>query len=157
MIIVASVSCIYGLGSPIEYGEQVLSLRTGMQKSREEILRKLVAIQYERNDYDFHRGTFRVRGDTLEIFPASFTDAAIRVELFGDEIERLREIDVLTGAVRGERRHVAIFPASHYVTGSERLKEAIRDIEEELSEQLQKLKAEGKLLDGAAAGTANRL
>jgi excinuclease ABC subunit B len=147
VIIVASVSCIYGLGSPIEYGEQVLSLRTGMQKSREEILRKLVAIQYERNDYDFHRGTFRVRGDTLEIFPASFTDAAIRVELFGDEIERLREIDVLTGAVRGERRHVAIFPASHYVTGSERLKEAIRDIEEELSEQLQKLKAEGKLLE----------
>ena len=147
VIIVASVSCIYGLGSPIEYGEQVLSLRTGMQKSREEILRKLVAIQYERNDYDFHRGTFRVRGDTLEIFPASFTDAAIRVELFGDEIERLREIDVLTGAVRGERQHVAIFPASHYVTGSERLKEAIRDIEEELSEQLQKLKAEGKLLE----------
>ncbi|MGI6327922.1 MAG: excinuclease ABC subunit UvrB [Dethiobacteria bacterium] len=147
VIIVASVSCIYGLGSPLEYGEQVLSLRTGMQKSREEILRKLVAIQYERNDYDFHRGTFRVRGDTLEIFPASFTDAAIRVELFGDEIERLREIDVLTGAVRGERQHVAIFPASHYVTGNERLQEAIKDIEEELSEQLQKLKAEGKLLE----------
>ncbi len=147
VIIVASVSCIYGLGSPLEYGEQVLSLRTGMQKSREEILRKLVAIQYERNDYDFHRGTFRVRGDTLEIFPASFTDAAIRVELFGDEIERLREIDVLTGAVRGERQHVAIFPASHYVTGNERLLEAMKDIEEELSERLQELKSEGKLLE----------
>ena len=147
VIIVASVSCIYGLGSPLEYGEQVLSLRTGMQKSREEILRKLVAIQYERNDYDFHRGTFRVRGDTLEIFPASFTDAAIRVELFGDEIERLREIDVLTGAIRGERQHVAIFPASHYVTGNERLLEAMKDIEEELSERLQELKSEGKLLE----------
>ncbi len=147
VIIVASVSCIYGLGSPLEYGEQVLSLRTGMQKSREEILRKLVAIQYERNDYDFHRGTFRVRGDTLEIFPASFTDAAIRVELFGDEIERLREIDVLTGAVRGERQHVAIFPASHYVTGNERLLEAMKDIEEELSERLQELKSKGKLLE----------
>ena len=100
VIIVASVSCIYGLGSPLEYGEQVLSLRVGMQKSRDEILRKLVAIQYERNDYDFKRGTFRVRGDVIEIIPASFADAAIRVELFGDEIERLREIDILTGAAR---------------------------------------------------------
>ena len=147
VIIVASVSCIYGLGSPLEYGEQVLSLRVGMQKSREEILRKLVAIQYERNDYDFKRGTFRVRGDVIEIIPASFADAAIRVELFGDEIERLREIDILTGAVRGEREHVAIFPASHYVTGQARLQEAIRDIEAELQQQLSKLKAEGKLLE----------
>ena len=147
VIIVASVSCIYGLGSPQEYGEQVLSLRVGMQKGREEILRKLVAVQYERNDYDFKRGTFRVRGDVIEIIPASFADAAIRVELFGDEIERLREIDVLTGEVRGEREHVAIFPASHYVTGQERLRAAMQDIEAELQEQLKKLKAEGSLLE----------
>lgn len=147
VIIVASVSCIYGLGSPVEYGEQVLSLRVGMQKSREEILRKLVAIQYTRNDYDFQRGTFRVRGEILEIFPASFTDAAFRVEFFGDEIERLREIDLLTGRVRGEREHVAIFPASHYVTGRERLREAVQSIEEELAVELKKLQAAGKLLE----------
>lgn len=147
VIIVASVSCIYGLGSPLEYKEQVLSLRVGMQKGREELLRKLVAIQYERNDYDFARGTFRVRGDTVEIFPASFTDAAIRVEMFGDEIERLREIDVITGVVEAERDHVAIFPASHYVTGQDRLWEAVQDIEEELTRQLKKLKSEGKLLE----------
>jgi len=147
VIIVASVSCIYGLGSPTEYREQVLSLRVGMQKSREEILRKLVAIQYERNDYDFKRGTFRVRGDVIEIIPASFADSAIRVELFGDEIDRLCEIDLMTGAVRKEREHVAIFPASHYVTGQERLRQAIKDIEEELQQQLKKLRAEGKLLE----------
>lgn len=147
VIIVASVSCIYGLGSPTEYREQVLSLRVGMQKSREEILRKLVAIQYERNDYDFKRGTFRVRGDVIEIIPASFADSAIRVELFGDEIDRLCEIDLVTGAVRKEREHVAIFPASHYVTGQERLRQAIKDIEEELQQQLKKLRAEGKLLE----------
>ncbi len=147
VIIVASVSCIYGLGSPLEYGEQVLSLRTGMQKSREEILRKLVAIQYQRNDLDFHRGTFRVRGDVIEIYPASFTDAAIRVELFGDEIERLREIDVLTGRVLGERQHVAIFPASHYVTGKERMEAAMADIEAELALRLQELRAQNKGLE----------
>ncbi len=146
-IIVASVSCIYGLGSPLEYGEQVLSLRAGMQKSREEILRKLVAIQYQRNDLDFHRGTFRVRGDVIEIYPASFTDAAIRVELFGDEIERLREIDVLTGRILGERQHVAIFPASHYVTGKERMEAAMVDIETELALRLQELKAQNKGLE----------
>jgi excinuclease ABC subunit B len=147
VIIVASVSCIYGLGSPLEYGEQVLSLRVGMQKSREEILRKLVAIQYARNDLDFRRGTFRARGDVLEIFPASFTDAAIRVELFGDEIERIREIDVFTGRVLGERKHVAIFPASHYVTGQETIWAARKDIKLELSQRLQELKASGKLLE----------
>jgi excinuclease ABC subunit B len=147
VIIVASVSCIYGLGSPVEYGEQVLSLRVGMQRSREEILRKLVAIQYTRNDYDFKRGTFRARGDILEIFPVSYTDAAVRVEFFGDEIERLREIDVLTGRVRGEREHIAIFPASHYVTGRERLRAAVRDIEEELAGQLERLRAAGKELE----------
>jgi len=147
VIIVASVSCIYGLGSPIEYREQVLSLRVGAVKKRDEILRKLVAIQYERNDMDFRRGTFRVRGDVIEIYPASFTDAAIRIELFGDEIERLREIDVLTGRVLGERSHVAIFPASHYVTGKERLAEAIRDIEQELAERLRELRSRDKLLE----------
>ncbi|NMB35795.1 MAG: excinuclease ABC subunit UvrB, partial [Firmicutes bacterium] len=147
VIIVASVSCIYGLGSPVEYGEQVLSLRVGMQKSREEILRKLVAIQYARNDYDFQRGTFRLRGDVLEIFPASFTDAALRVEFFDDEIERLREIDLLTGRVSGEREHVAIFPASHYVTGRERMHAAIESIEKELAAELKELRAAGKLLE----------
>lgn len=147
VIIVASVSCIYGLGSPVEYKEQVLSLRVGALMKRDEILRKLVAIQYERNDMDFRRGTFRVRGDVIEIYPASFTDAAIRVELFGDEIERLREIDVLTGRVLGERSHVAIFPASHYVTGKDRLGEAIRDIEEELAARLSELRAQNKLLE----------
>ncbi len=147
VIIVASVSCIYGLGSPLEYGEQVLSLRVGALKSREEILRKLVSIQYERNDLDFHRGTFRVRGDVIEIYPASFTDAAIRVELFGDEIERLREIDVLTGRVVAERSHVAVFPASHYVTGQDKLIEAVRDIEVELNERLRELREGGSLLE----------
>ncbi len=147
VIIVASVSCIYGLGSPLEYGEQVLSLRVGALKSREEILRKLVSIQYERNDLDFHRGTFRVRGDVIEIYPASFTDAAIRVELFGDEIERLREIDVLTGRVVAERSHVAVFPASHYVTGQDKLIEAVRDIEVELNERLRELREGGRLLE----------
>ncbi len=147
VIIVASVSCIYGLGSPIEYGEQVLSLRTGMRKSREEILRRLVAIQYERNDLDFKRGTFRVRGDVIEILPSSFSDAAIRVELFGEEIERLREIDVLTGKILAERKHAAIFPASHYVTGRERLQEAIKDIESELETRLRELRDQGKLLE----------
>ncbi len=147
VIIVASVSCIYGLGSPVEYAEQVLSLRVGMEKSREEILRKLVAIQYQRNDMDFQRGTFRVRGDVIEIYPASFTDAAIRVELFGDEIERLREIDVLTGRVLGERQHVAVFPASHYVTGQDRLAEAIKNIERELAERLRELRARDMVLE----------
>jgi excinuclease ABC subunit B len=147
VIIVASVSCIYGLGSPLEYKEQVLSLRKGMQKSREEILRKLVAIQYRRNDHDFQRGSFRARGDVLEIYPASFTDAAIRVELFGDEIERIREIDVLTGRVLAERKHVAIFPASHYVTGRDKLMAAIQDIESELVSRLRELRASGKLVE----------
>ena len=147
VIIVASVSCIYGLGSPMEYGEQVLSLRTGMLKSREEILRRLVAIQYERNDLDLKRGTFRVRGDVIEILPSSLSDAAIRVELFGNEIERLREVDLLTGKVLAERKHVAIFPASHYVTSRERLQEAIADIEAELAARLQELRAAGKLLE----------
>ena len=147
VIIVASVSCIYGLGSPIEYKNLVLSLRVGMEKPRNEILRKLVDIQYQRNDINFVRGTFRVRGDVIEIFPASHGEHAIRVELFGDEIERITEIDVLTGEILGEREHVAIFPASHYVTGEETMKKALVNIERELEERLAELRSQGKLLE----------
>ncbi len=136
VIVVASVSCIYGLGSPAEYRDHVISLRRGMSGSREEILRRLVENQYIRNDLDFQRGSFRVRGDVIEIIPASFQEAAIRIELFGDEIERLREVDILTGRVLGERDHVAIFPASHYVTSRDRMKAAVGSIEEELQERL---------------------
>jgi excinuclease ABC subunit B len=147
VIIVASVSCIYGLGSPQEYASLLLSLRTGMEKSRDDVLRRLIEIQYNRNDMNFTRGTFRVRGDVVEIFPASNSEHAIRVEFFGDEIERITEIDVVTGSVLHEREHVAIFPASHYVTGQEKLQRAIKSIEAELEEQLARFKAEGKLLE----------
>jgi len=147
VIIVASVSCIYGLGSPDEYRELVVSLRTGMEKDRNELLRQLVSIQYERNDVNFTRGTFRVRGDVVEIFPASRDERCIRVEFFGDEIDRLTEIDALTGEILGEREHVAIFPASHYVTREDKMKLAIESIEKELEERLQELKAENKLLE----------
>jgi excinuclease ABC subunit B len=147
VIIVASVSCIYGLGDPDEYGQLVLSLRTGMIKDRDEILRKLVDIQYERNDINFVRGTFRVRGDVVEIFPASQSERAIRVELFGDEIEKITEIDVLTGEIIGERKHVSIFPASHFATSKERLDKAIINIEAELEERLAFLKSQEKLLE----------
>ncbi len=147
VIIVASVSCIYGLGSPETYGELVLSLRKGMEKSRQAILHKLVDIQYQRNDIQFVRGTFRVRGDTIEIFPASRSEQAIRVELFGDEIERITEIDVLTGEILGERDHVAIFPASHFVTHQDSLKLAVKNIEAELEQQLAVFRENGKLLE----------
>jgi excinuclease ABC subunit B len=147
VIIVASVSCIYGLGSPMEYGALLLSLRKGMEKSRQEILHRLVDIQYQRNDINFVRGTFRVRGDVVEIFPASQSEHAIRVELFGDEIERITEIDVLTGEILGEREHVAIFPASHFVTQEENLKRAVVNIERELEERLAELRGQGKLLE----------
>ena len=147
VVVVASVSCIYGLGSPQEYNDHVLSLRVGMQKSREEILRRLVDNQYSRNDYDFQRGTFRVQGDVIEIIPASFKEGGIRVELFGDEIERLREIDLLTGHVLHERDHVAIFPASHFVTSHDRLQQAIKNIEQELQERLEEFKAQGLLVE----------
>lgn len=147
VIIVASVSCIYGLGSPLEYKNLVLSLRTGMEKSRNEILSRLVDIQYQRNDMNFIRGTFRVRGDVVEIFPASNGEQAVRIELFGDEIERITEIDVLTGEIIGERDHVAIFPASHFVTAEETMKRALVDIERELEERLQELRADNKLLE----------
>ncbi|MDF2962060.1 MAG: UvrB [Paenibacillus sp.] len=147
VIVVASVSCIYGLGSPIEYGNLVLSLRVGMERSRNDLLHRLIDIQYQRNDMNFVRGTFRVRGDVVEIFPASHGEHAVRVELFGDEIERITEIDVLTGEILGEREHIAIFPASHFVTHEDTMKRALVNIERELEERLAELRGEGKLLE----------
>ena len=147
VIIVASVSCIYGLGDPEDYSDLVLSLRLGQTKSRDEILSKLVDIQYTRNDMNFIRGTFRVQGDTIEIFPAAYSERAIRVELFGDEIDRLVEVDALTGEVIAERKHVAVYPASHYVTTKEKMRVAVERIEAELDEQLAKLKAADRLLE----------
>lgn len=147
VIIIASVSCIYGLGSPEEYREMVVSIRTGMEIERNQLLRKLVDIQYERNDINFHRGTFRVRGDVVEIFPVSKDEHCVRIEFFGDEVERIREVDALTGEIIGERDHVAVFPASHFVTREEKMRIAIENIEKELEEQLAYLKGEGKLLE----------
>ncbi|NLZ93661.1 MAG: excinuclease ABC subunit UvrB [Firmicutes bacterium] len=147
VLIVASVSSIYGLGSPQEYKEHVVSLRVGMEKSREEVMRQLVANQYERNDYQLERSRFRVRGDVLEIYPAYATEKAVRVEFFGDEIERIREIDTLTGEILAERRHVAIFPASHFVTSRQTLEAAMADIRLELEERLKHLQQAGKLLE----------
>jgi excinuclease ABC subunit B len=147
VIIIASVSCIYGLGSPEEYRELVLSLRVGMEVERNQLLRKLVDIQYDRNDLNFIRGTFRVRGDVVEIFPASRDEHCIRVEFFGDEIDRIREVDALTGEILGEREHVAIYPASHFVTREEKMKVAIENIEKELEERLADLRENDKLLE----------
>jgi len=147
VLIVASVSCIYGLGSPDEYGSHMISLRTGMEKDRDQLLRDLVSIQYARNDIDFQRGTFRVRGDSVEVIPASREAVCVRFEFFGDEIDRIREVDALTGEIIGDREHVAIFPASHFVTGEEKLQLAIKNIEKELAEQLEKMKADNKLLE----------
>ncbi|PEP66256.1 excinuclease ABC subunit B [Bacillus pseudomycoides] len=147
VIIVASVSCIYGLGSPEEYRELVVSLRVGMEKDRNQLLRELVDVQYGRNDIDFKRGTFRVRGDVVEIFPASLDEHCIRIEFFGDEIDRIREVNALTGEVLAEREHVAIFPASHFVTREEKMKVAIENIEKELEERLKELNDNGKLLE----------
>lgn len=147
VIIVASVSCIYGLGSPEEYSELVVSLRVGMEKDRNQLLRELVDVQYGRNDIDFQRGTFRVRGDVVEIFPASLDEHCIRIEFFGDEIDRIREVNALTGEVLAEREHVAIFPASHFVTREEKMKVAIENIEKELEERLKELNDNGKLLE----------
>jgi excinuclease ABC subunit B len=147
VIIVASVSCIYGLGSPEEYKAHVISLRVGMEKDRDQLLRELVDNQYERNDINFVRGKFRVRGDVVEIFPASRDEHCIRVEFFGDEIDRITEIDALTGEIVGQREHVAIFPASHFVTGEEKMKIAIQRIEAELEARLKELREQGKLLE----------
>ena len=147
VIIVASVSCIYGLGSPESYHEMVLSLHKGQEVERDAILRKLVSIRYERNDVAFERGQFRVRGDVIEVFPAGYNNRAVHIELFGDEVDRIVEFDVVTGEVYGERTHSMIFPASHYVTEEEDLKIAMKDIEKEMEEQVKKFKAEGKLLE----------
>ena len=147
VIIVASVSCIYGLGSPESYHEMVLSLHKGQIVDRDAILKKLVSIRYERNDVAFERGQFRVRGDVIEVFPAGYNNRAVRIELFGDEVDRLVEFDVVTGEVYGERTHSMIFPASHYVTEDEDLKIAMKDIEAEMEEQVKKFKAEGKLIE----------
>lgn len=147
VLIVASVSCIYGLGSPMEYRDHVLSLRTGIEKDRDELLRDLVDIQYARNDINFQRGTFRVRGDSVEIIPASREEHCLRIEFFGDEIDRIREVDALTGEIIGDREHIAIFPASHYVTRADKLKLAIENIKKELEERLKELRDEGKLLE----------
>lgn len=147
VIIVASVSCIYGLGNPEEYRKLTISLRPGMIKERDEIIRKLIEIQYERNDIDFARGSFRVRGDSLDIIPASYSNKGIRVEFFGDEIERIREFDVLTGNILGERNHVSISPASHFATSHEVLEKAIKQIEGELEDRLKELNSQEKLLE----------
>ena len=147
VIIVASVSCIYGLGSPESYHEMVLSLHKGQMVERDAILKKLVSIRYERNDVAFERGQFRVRGDVIEVFPAGYNNRAVRIELFGDEVDRIVEFDVVTGEVYGERTHSMIFPASHYVTEDEDLKIAMKDIEAEMEEQVKKFKAEGKLIE----------
>ncbi|WP_430535020.1 excinuclease ABC subunit UvrB [Listeria rocourtiae] len=147
VIIIASVSCIYGLGSPEEYGAMLVSLRPGMEISRDQLLRDLVEIQYDRNDIDFQRGRFRVRGDVVEIFPASRDEHCMRVEFFGDEIERIREVDALTGEIIGEREHVSIFPASHFVTRPDIMKKAIVNIKAELEDRLKVLRADNKLLE----------
>ena len=147
VIIVASVSCIYGLGSPIDYQNMVISLRPGMIKDRDEVLRKLIDIQYDRNEMDFKRGTFRVHGDVLEVFPAGSEEYVIRIEFFGDEIDRITEVDVLTGEIKNELSYIAIFPASHYVVSKENMERAIQGIEEELEEQIRFFKSEGKLLE----------
>lgn len=147
VIIVSSVSCIYGIGSPKDYQNMIISLRPGMEKDRDEVARELIDIQYDRNDMDFHRGTFRVRGDVLEIFPADYTDTAVRVEFFGDEIDRITEINVLTGEIKCQLNHIAIFPASHYVVPMEQIKKAAIHIEEELEERVAYFKSEDKLLE----------
>ncbi|MBR6268876.1 MAG: DEAD/DEAH box helicase family protein, partial [Selenomonadaceae bacterium] len=147
VIVVASVSCIYGLGSPESYYEMVLSLHKGQETERDAILRKLVTMQYERNDIAFERGRFRVRGDTIEVFPAGYNNRGVRIELFGDEVDRIVEFDVTTGDVYGERTHSMIFPASHYVTSKDDMKLAMEGIRSELEEQIAYFKSEGKLLE----------
>ncbi|MCI9137045.1 MAG: excinuclease ABC subunit UvrB, partial [Lachnospiraceae bacterium] len=147
VIIISSVSCIYGLGSPIDYKNMMLSLRPGMEKDRDEVIRKLIDIQYTRNDMDFQRGTFRVRGDVVEIFPANYGETAIRVEFFGDEVDRITEIDVLTGEIKSQLGHMAVFPASHYVVAPEKIRQAAVEIEQEMEERVKYFKGEDKLLE----------
>ena len=147
VIIVSSVSCIYGIGSPDDYQNMIISLRPGMEKDRDEVIRELIDIQYDRNEMDFHRGTFRVRGDVVEIFPADYSETAVRVEFFGDEIDRITEIDTLTGEIKSSLNHIAIFPASHYVVPMEKILQAADAIEEELKERVEYFKSEDKLLE----------
>lgn len=147
VVIIASVSCIYGLGSPIDYQNMTVSLRPGMEKDRDEVIRRLIDIQYTRNDMDFHRGTFRVRGDVVEIFPASASDRAIRVEFFGDEVDRIQEIDVVTGEATADLEHMVVFPASHYVVAPDKMERAIAGIEKELDERVKYFKSEDKLIE----------
>ncbi len=147
VVIISSVSCIYGLGSPVDYKNMMLSLRPGMEKDRDEVIRKLIDIQYTRNDMDFQRGTFRVRGDVVEIFPANYGETAVRVEFFGDEVDRITEIDVLTGEIKSRLEHIAVFPASHYVVAPEKIRQAAAEIEEEMVERVKYFKGEDKLLE----------
>lgn len=147
VIIISSVSCIYGLGSPVDYKNMMVSLRPGMERDRDDVIRKLIEIQYTRGDMDFHRGTFRVRGDVLEIFPADYSDTAVRVEFFGDEIDRITEVDVLTGEIKNQLNHIAVFPASHYVVPQEKINKATVDILEEMEERVRYFKSEDKLLE----------
>ena len=147
VVIIASVSCIYGLGSPIDYQNMTVSLRPGMEKDRDEVIRRLIDIQYTRNDMDFHRGTFRVRGDVVEIFPASASDRAIRVEFFGYEVDRIQEIDVVTGEATADLEHMVVFPASHYVVAPDKMERAIAGIEKELDERVKYFKSEDKLIE----------
>ena len=147
VIVVSSVSCIYGLGAPEEFFDMMISLRPGMEKDRDDVIKELIDIQYNRDEMDFHRGTFRVRGDVLEIFPANYSDRAIRVEFFGDEIDRITEVDVLTGEIRNELKHAAIFPASHYVVPQEKIQKAADAILEEMKEQVSYFKSEDKLIE----------
>ena len=147
VIIVSSVSCIYGLGDPEDYSDLCLSLRVGMEKDRNEVLRKLIEIQYERNNIDFHRGTFRVNGDVVDVFPANSNEKVLRIEFFGDEIDRITEIDPITGEILGARNHIAVFPASHYATTTEKMKEAIKTIEEEMKDRVEYFKSRDKLIE----------
>lgn len=147
VIIIASVSCIYGLGSPVDYEKMMISLRPGMNKDRDEVIRRLIDIQYTRNDMDFKRGSFRVRGDVLEVIPADYSDLAVRIEFFGDEIDRITEVDVLTGEIKGTLEHIGIFPASHYVVPQEKIKKATIEIEEELEERIKYFKSQDQLLE----------
>ena len=147
VIIVASVSCIYGLGDPVDYEEMMLSLRPGMEKSRDEVMKKLISMQYTRNEIDFKRGTFRAKGDILEIYPSSQSEAAVRIEFWGDEIEKISEINPLTGKAIGTRGHILVPPASQYVTSKDKMEKAIETIEEELEEQVKYFKSQNKLIE----------
>ena len=147
VVIIASVSCIYGLGSPVDYQNMMVSLRPGQEKDRDEVIQKLISIQYTRNDMDFHRGTFRVHGDVLEIFPANFSETAYRVEFFGDEVDRITEIDVLTGEIKSQLKHIAVFPASHYVVPQQKINEACKEIEQEMEERVKWFKSRDKLIE----------